>query len=126
MKYTTDILRVEEFFRNSKGRLVDLKEITVGMDITEYSGRISNVRTKWSCTCGQNKLTCEAVEHIKNIRKCKYRYVNKKLFYGTINRTVEASMSPFELLPARTEPLTGEALKRWQQLGLELKRRLHA
>ena len=67
---------VEKLFRSSLGRNVNLHEI-LAKGIVEYSGRITDVRKRWNCTCGKDSATCTASEHIVNVKTGWYRYIGK-------------------------------------------------
>lgn len=116
----TDAERVSTYFRNSEGRIVNHREIIEGLRISEYSGRIVDVRRDWGCTCGQNKNTCDAIEHIVNVKRGYYRYLNHKIHYAPMIRRCEPVL---ENLPERTMPLSGEVLNKWEATRQMLQRR---
>lgn len=119
-KEQTDVLIVRDFVRNTGGREFHFNEIVRGLNIVEYSGRISNVRTLFECTCGKDKKTCTAIEHIQNTRKCYYRYLCRKIAY-------EAEIKPSQIvrqqpvLPEKPE-MNEEARARWEAIGALLKK----
>ena len=108
----TDVQRVEAFLRGTQGAEFNHRRIVDDMHITEYSGRISDVRKLWGCTCGQDKTRCTSIEHIQNTRKGYYRYVCRKLAY-------EAEIKPSQIVrqqpvaPQKAE-MNEEARARWE------------
>ena len=71
--------RILALFRNSNGRLVSSTELVMGeyygtKKIIEYTGRICDARKELGCTCGESKQTCEAQEHIVNVKTNWYQY----------------------------------------------------
>lgn len=79
----TDKDRILAHFRNSGGRLISCSELVDGRfygtkRIIEYSGRITDARKEVGCTCGQDKDTCTADEHIRNVKTNWYQYSSIK------------------------------------------------
>lgn len=80
----TDTERVLQLFRQSNGRLISNASIIDGSffgtkPILNWSARITNARQAIKpepCTCGQDEKTCLATEHIRNVKKNWYQYVN--------------------------------------------------
>lgn len=68
----TDTERVQQLFEHSGGRIITPMEIITLVKTVEYTGRISNAREDWNCTCGQDPDSCTAKKHIINIGKNKY------------------------------------------------------
>lgn len=71
--------RILALFRNSNGRLISSTELVMGeyygtKKIIEYTGRICDARKELGCTCGESKQTCEAQEHIVNVKTNWYQY----------------------------------------------------
>lgn len=71
--------RILKLFRNSGGRLISSSELVMGeyygtKKIIEYTGRITDARKELGCTCGENKHTCQAQEHIVNVKTNWYQY----------------------------------------------------
>lgn len=71
--------RILALFRNSNGRLISSTELVMGeyygtKKIIEYTGRIKDARDEIGCTCGENKHTCTAQEHIVNVKTNWYQY----------------------------------------------------
>lgn len=71
--------RILKLFRNSGGRLISSSELVMGeyygtKKIIEYTGRITDARRELGCTCGENKHTCQAQEHIVNVKTNWYQY----------------------------------------------------
>lgn len=82
MRKKTHKQRLYDFFKAFEGQEVNHRRIIdrhpTGLGITEYSGRISDLRKNFGCTCGENKSTCTANEHIINTRKNYYKYICKE------------------------------------------------
>lgn len=112
-KEQNDVLIVRDFVRNTGGREFHFNEIVRGLNIIEYSGRISDVRKKFDCTCGQDKRTCTAIEHIQNTRKCYYRYLNRKISYGDEIKPSQI-VKQVTQMPEKTVKLSGQELTRWE------------
>lgn len=118
----TDVERVENYLRGTQGAEFNHRRIVDDMRITEYSGRISDVRRKWGCTCGQDKTTCMAIEHVQNTRKGYYRYLCRKLTY-------EAEIKPVQIvkkatvMPEKCQKVQGEAAVKWESLRDKLGRK---
>lgn len=79
VKKMTNKNRILALFRNSNGRLISSTELVMGeyygtKKIIEYTGRICDARKELGCTCGESKQTCEAQEHIVNVKTNWYQY----------------------------------------------------
>lgn len=77
----TDTERVLQLFRQSNGRLISNASIIDGSffgtkPVLNWSARITDARHKINCNCGQDERTCEANEHIRNVKKNWYQYVD--------------------------------------------------
>lgn len=78
-----DTQRVIALFRASKGKMITNHEIIRGQfygikPILEYTGRISEARKEFGCTCGQDKDTCTASEHIISVGDNKFIYKSQQ------------------------------------------------
>lgn len=73
----TDRERLLAFFRENPNREVNAytELVAGGLQILEYTGRISDVREHLGCTCGQDINQCRATEHVQNTRKGYYKFV---------------------------------------------------
>lgn len=74
-----DTQRVLKLFRSSEGRVIRNNEIIQGnfygtKPVLEYTGRMSDARKIIDCTCGQDKDSCTALEHIISIGNNKFIY----------------------------------------------------
>lgn len=75
----TDTQRVLKLFRENPSMELNHRIIVVEMGISEYTGRLKNARDMIGCTCGTDKDTCSASEHIINTRKGFYKYVSDRI-----------------------------------------------
>lgn len=80
----TDCERILALFRNSFERRINVNEIVDGKyfgskKIIEYSGRITDAREEMGCTCGKDKKSCTASEHIINVKRNWYQYRSDKV-----------------------------------------------
>ena len=78
-----DTQRVMSLFRASKGRMITNHEIIRGQfygvkPVLEYTGRISDVRKIFECSCGQDKDACTASEHIISVGNNKFIYKSEQ------------------------------------------------
>lgn len=73
----TDVERVLRLFRDHTNIEINHRMIVDDLHISEYTGRITDARDKLGCTCGRDKKSCTALEHIVNTRKGYYRFVSK-------------------------------------------------
>jgi len=71
----TDAERVLQLFRNFSNIEINHRKIVDDLRISEYTGRIVDAREVLGCTCGKDKDTCTAREHIVNTRKGYYKFV---------------------------------------------------
>lgn len=74
-----DMTRVLLLFRQSAGRMITNHEIIRGQffgtkPILEYTGRITDARKEINCTCGKDKKSCIALEHIISVGDNKFIY----------------------------------------------------
>jgi hypothetical protein len=78
----TDANRLLAFFRDNPNREICCTELVAGQfygtkKIIEYTGRIKDARDILGCTCGEDKHSCTAPEHIVNVRKGFYKFITK-------------------------------------------------
>ena len=78
-----DTQRVMSLFRASKGRMITNHEIIRGQfygvkPVLEYTGRISDVRKIFDCSCGKDKDSCTASEHIISVGDNKFIYKSEQ------------------------------------------------
>ena len=71
----TDCERVLQLFRNFANIEINHRRIVDDLRISEYTGRIVDAREVLGCTCGKDKDTCAAREHIVNTRKGYYKFI---------------------------------------------------
>lgn len=71
----TDVERVLQLFRQYANLEFNHRKIVDDLRISEYTGRITDAREVLGCTCGKDKDTCTAREHIVNTRKGYYKFV---------------------------------------------------
>ena len=71
----TDTLRVLQLFRQYANLEFNHRKIVDDLRISEYTGRIVDAREVLGCTCGKDKNTCTAREHIVNTRKGYYKFI---------------------------------------------------
>jgi len=71
----TDTLRVLQLFRQYANLEFNHRKIVDDLRISEYTGRITDAREVLGCTCGKDKSTCTAREHIVNTRKGYYKFI---------------------------------------------------
>lgn len=71
----TDCERVLQLFRNFANIEINHRRIVDDLRISEYTGRIVDAREVLGCTCGKDKDTCTAREHIVNTRKGYYKFI---------------------------------------------------
>lgn len=71
----TDTQRVLQLFKDHANQEINHRMIVDGLRISEYTGRITDARVELNCTCGKDKTTCTAREHIINTRKGYYKFV---------------------------------------------------
>lgn len=101
-----DTQRVMSLFRASKGRMITNHEIIRGQfygvkPVLEYTGRISDVRKIFECSCGQDKDTCTASEHIISIGDNKFVYKSQQT--EEIKRQSEVVPVAIDLNKSKTE-----------------------
>lgn len=72
--------RIYAYLKTLEGREFSHRKIIdsapMGLGISEYSGRFSDLRKDFGCTCGEDPTTCTATEHILNTRKNFYKYIS--------------------------------------------------
>ena len=71
----TDVERVLQLFRQYANLEFNHRKIVDDLRISEYTGRITDAREVLGCTCGKDKDTCTAREHIVNTRKGYYKFI---------------------------------------------------
>lgn len=71
----TDVERVLQLFRQYANLEFNHRKIVDDLRISEYTGRITDAREVLGCTCGKDKNTCAAREHIVNTRKGYYKFI---------------------------------------------------
>lgn len=79
----TDVQRVLQLFRTSHGKLISNSTVLEGQyygtkQILNWSARITDARDLIGCNCGIDQTTCQATEHIRNVKKNWYQYINDK------------------------------------------------
>lgn len=75
--------RIYQFLKAHEGKEFNHRKIIdsppIGLGISEYSGRLTDIREDIGCTCGKDRDTCTATEHIINVRKNFYKYINSRM-----------------------------------------------
>lgn len=70
--------KILKLFRENEGKEINHRRIIdsepAGLGISEYSGRITDLREDFGCTCSESQFGCTAKEHIVNTKKNYYRY----------------------------------------------------
>jgi hypothetical protein len=78
----TDAKRILALFRQRPNTEICCTELVMGQffgtkKIIEYTGRLKNARDILGCTCGEDKNSCTASEHIVNTRKGFYKFITQ-------------------------------------------------
>lgn len=116
----TDTQKVLKLFRENPNKELNHRIIVVDMGISEYTGRIRNARVELGCTCGEDKATCTAPEHIVNTRKGFYKFVTSM---DVVKPRQEQIMVTLKELKQRRESLVEEYLeakKRGDQMHMKI------
>lgn len=109
----TDANRLLAFFRDNPNRDVCCTQLVAGefyghKKIIEYTGRLKDARDILGCTCGKDKNSCTASEHIINTRKGFYKFVTS---VEVIKPREEQIMVTLDELKQRRKALVSEYLE---------------
>lgn len=104
----THVEKIYNLFKENVGKEINHRLIIDseprGLGISEYTGRIKDLRKRFGCTCAESTLSCLAKEHIVNTRTNYYRYessvLKRKPIYTVFNS------QPRNDLPNQIDELT--------------------
>lgn len=74
----THVQKMYQYFKQHEGQEVNHRVFIVDLVISEYTGRMTDLRRKLGCTCSESQTLCSAFEHVRNTRKNYYMYLNEK------------------------------------------------
>lgn len=68
--------KILALFKENEGHEINHRRIVVDLGISEYTGRITDLRRDFGCTHGEG-TPCTSDEHIINTRKNYYKYLRR-------------------------------------------------
>lgn len=110
-----DALKLQAFYRRNKDRRVHSDEICALLGNHSYTERHTDIRKDFECTCGEDKKTCTALEHIQSLGKGYFWYICKKIAYSDEIKPSQTVIQRPQL-PQKAE-MNAEARARWEAVG---------